>query len=60
MSSGWTDSAVEWAGGLEDLNLSGLCPGDAFAKQVRYRDVDMNAIPSDLRGFDFTWSSCAL
>ena len=27
---------------------------------MRYRDVDMNAIPADLRGFDFTWSSCAL
>ena len=27
---------------------------------MRYRDVDMNAIPRDLRDFDFTWSSCAL
>ena len=26
--SGWTDSAVEWAGGLEDLNEFGLCAAD--------------------------------
>ena len=31
-----------------------------FAARVRFRPVDMNAIPADLRGFDFTWSSCAL
>ena len=27
---------------------------------MRFRAVDMNDIPPDLRGFDFTWSSCAL
>ncbi len=60
--SGWTDSSSEWAGGLENLNRSGLCPEDEFARRVRFRAVDMNAIPRDLRtgGFDFTWSSCAL
>ncbi len=60
LASGWTDSQAEWAGGLEDLNTHELCPDEAFARRVRYRDVDMNAIPDDLRGFDFTWSSCAL
>ncbi len=60
LASGWTDSEAEWAGGLEDLNSHGLCPDEAFARRVRFRDVDMNAIPADLRGFDFTWSSCAL
>ena len=60
MASGWTDSEVEWAGGLEHLNTHGLCPDELFARRVRYRPVDMNAIPDDLRGFDFTWSSCAL
>ncbi len=60
VASGWTESEVEWAGGLENLNTSGLCPDDDFARRVRYRDVDMNAIPADLRGFDFTWSSCAI
>jgi hypothetical protein len=59
VSSGWTDSKIEFAGGLAGLNEDGLCSPEAFAHHVRYRDVDMNAIPDDLRGFDFTWSSCA-
>jgi hypothetical protein len=58
-SSGWTESKIEFAGGLAGLNEDGLCPPELFAQHVRYRDVDMNDIPSDLRGFDFTWSSCA-
>jgi hypothetical protein len=60
VASGWTDSEVEWAGGLEHLNTHGLCPDELFVRHVRFRAVDMNAIPDDLRGFDFTWSSCAL
>jgi hypothetical protein len=60
VSSGWTDSQTEWAAGTESLNAYGLCPGQVFAEKVRFRAVDMNHIPDDLRGFDFTWSSCAL
>jgi SAM-dependent methyltransferase len=60
LASGWTDSKAEWAGGLEDLNTHGLCSAEEFARRVRFRDVDMTAIPADLRDFDFTWSSCAL
>ena len=60
VASGWTASEVEWAGGLEHLNTHGLCPDELFVRQVRFRPVDMNDIPSDLRDFDFTWSSCAL
>jgi hypothetical protein len=60
VSAGWTDSAAEWAGGLQNLNTFGLCAEDEFVRRVRYRDVNMNAIPRDLRDFDFTWSSCAL
>ncbi len=58
--SGWTDSQTEWAAGIEHLNAHGLCPSAAFAERVRFRAVDMNRLPADLRGFDFTWSSCAL
>ncbi|WP_235399196.1 SAM-dependent methyltransferase [Sphingomonas sp. SRS2] len=36
-----------------------LCEEKAFFDRVRFREVDMNAIPADLRDFDFTWSSCA-
>ena len=59
-ASGWTASSTEWAAGPESLNTAGLCPPDAFERRVRYRAVDMNALPDDLRDFDFTWSSCAL
>jgi hypothetical protein len=58
-STGWTDSSVEWAGGLAGLNEDGLCSPEAFAHHVLYRPVDMNALPKDLRDFDFSWSSCA-
>lgn len=60
VASGWTDSEVEWASGLEGLNEAGLCAPDAFAAHVAFRAVDMNHLPADLTGFDFTWSSCAL
>ncbi len=60
VQSGWTESEVEWAGGLEHLNDFGLSTADAFAQRVAFRPVDMNAIPADLTGFDFAWSSCAL
>jgi SAM-dependent methyltransferase len=62
VASGWTDSSSEWAGGLENLNQWGLCAADEFARRVRFQEVDMKAIPRDLRtgAFDFTWSSCAL
>jgi hypothetical protein len=60
VSSGWTDSAAEWAGGLEQLPTFGLVSSEELRQRVTYRDVDMNRLPDDLRGFDFTWSSCAL
>lgn len=33
---------------------------DAFDRHISLRYLDMNAIPSDLGGFDFCWSICAL
>ena len=44
---------------LERIYSPGLCDRDTFFERVRYRPVDMNAIPADLTGFDFCWSSCA-
>jgi hypothetical protein len=58
-ASGWSDSATEWASSVEHLNHFGLCAGDTFTQRAHFRAVDMTAIPSDLRDFDFTWSSCA-
>src|SRR5271163_1673184 len=42
VASGWTDSAVEWAGGTEDLNAFGLCAAEEFAQRVAYRPVNMH------------------
>jgi hypothetical protein len=54
----WAPSR-QWAGAAEALNGRGLCPADAFARSVEFRAVDMNRIPADLEGYDFTWSSCS-
>lgn len=37
-----------------------LIDKSTFDSQVSLRFVDMNAIPTDLRDFDFCWSICAL
>ena len=63
---GSVDVSKEWsstgqhANQLSDLNDRGLCSAEAFADRVAFRPVDMNAIPDDLTGFDFIWSSCSL
>jgi len=60
------DAARHWASSgqhathLGTLNAGLLCPPEAFARLVGFRPVDMNDVPSDLTGFDFCWSSCAL
>jgi hypothetical protein len=60
LASGGTGAAAERADRPEALNRSGLCPSDDFARRVQFRVVDMNAVPEDLRGFDFSWSSGAV
>jgi SAM-dependent methyltransferase len=57
-AAGWDDGA-QYAGSVASLNIHGLCPPAEFAERVSFRPVDMNAIPAQLTGFDFTWSSCA-
>jgi hypothetical protein len=49
----------QWVGNLEALNASGLCGESEFRDRVAFRPVDMNAIPDDLTGYDFTWSTCS-
>jgi hypothetical protein len=56
--AGWVDTK-QHAAGLASLDQPSLCPSADFARLVRFRTVDMNAVPRDLRGFDFTWSACA-
>jgi hypothetical protein len=56
--------AVRWGEASELAHLEALrrpnCGEEEFRERVSYRSVDMNAIPEDLIGFDFLWSSCAL
>src|SRR5262249_38291312 len=56
--AGWADTE-QHASKLEALNERKICDPEIFRKLVAFRYVDMNAIPADLRGFDFTWSSCS-
>ena len=55
----WVESG-QHASAVATLNRDGLCPDETFARNVTFRPVDMNAVPADLEGFDFSWSSCAL
>ncbi len=54
----WAETG-QWAFSLESLNQYGLCTADRFSELVKFRPIDMNAIPEDLSGFDFTWSTCS-
>lgn len=59
------DRAMVWnatdqlGSSLRQIHQPALCDAETFFARVAYRPVDMNAIPADLTGFDFTWSSCA-
>jgi hypothetical protein len=56
-AAGWVQTN-QHAEALGALNDRGICPADDFRARVEFRNVDMNEIPADLQGFDFTWSSC--
>ncbi len=53
-------STGQHADSLEEINRDGLCDPAVLRERVTFQPVDMNAVPADLTGFDFTWSSCAL
>jgi hypothetical protein len=61
-----TEADGHWIGGLQHadsvdkLFQPQLINRETFSKNVDFRPVNMNAIPPDLGGFDFCWSSCAL
>lgn len=57
--AGWVGTN-QHAANMESLNGHGLCGAAVFEQHVRFRNVDMRAIPNDLRDFDFLWSSCAM
>jgi SAM-dependent methyltransferase len=53
-------STAHQHGGLDDLMRVRLCREEQFRKLVSLRHIDMRSLPSDLNGFDFCWSACAL
>lgn len=53
--------AAKWAGySADDLYYPEYVSREEFARRVSFRNVDMNNIPPDLRGFDFCWSTGSL
>jgi SAM-dependent methyltransferase len=44
---------------VSNLRRPDICPDDLFYERVSFQPADMTRIPSSLRDFDFTWSSCA-
>jgi 2-polyprenyl-3-methyl-5-hydroxy-6-metoxy-1,4-benzoquinol methylase len=56
---GWVDTN-QHAVALNGIWYKSLCDRDTFFQQAEFQTVDMNDIPSNLRDYDFCWSSCAL
>lgn len=54
---GWADSG-QHSSTSDKLRAPWIVADHAFDRLVSHRAADMNAIPSDLVGFDFVWSSC--
>ena len=57
--AGWHDSD-QYTATLEHAYKAHLVDRDRFNKYVTLDFVDMNAIPTSLRDYDFCWSICAL
>ena len=58
-SKGWMNTG-QHATTIEALFMPHLTDRGTFDSNVGLRYVDMNAIPSDLKDYDFCWSICAL
>lgn len=58
-AAGWRSTHQHLAA-IEGAYKPYLVDRAVFDRSVSYRSVDMNAIPADLRDFDFCWSICAL
>jgi 2-polyprenyl-3-methyl-5-hydroxy-6-metoxy-1,4-benzoquinol methylase len=56
---GWA-STTQHTGSRDVAFKSHLVDRSTFDRLVDLRYVDMNAIPADLRNYDFCWSVCAL
>lgn len=56
---GWAVGGA-FAGKVAELRHEGIIDRETLGERVAFRECDMNAIPEDLRDFDFCWSSCCL
>ena len=56
----WLETGQNAGGDVEKLWKPNLCSKKAFKSHVRYRDVNMNHIPENEKGYDFCWSVCAI
>jgi SAM-dependent methyltransferase len=54
---GWNETN-EHSSSRDQLRAPWIVADADFDRLVTHRPADMNDIPLDLRGFDFTWSSC--
>ena len=55
---GWVHTN-QFSKSLDDLNENGITSDKNLRNHVKLRSVDMNSIPDDIEGYDFTWSACA-
>jgi SAM-dependent methyltransferase len=58
-AAGWV-ATNQHAASINQAYHPHLVAEDVFHSRVSLRNVDMNAIPDDLRDYDFCWSICAL
>ncbi|MEZ4873231.1 MAG: hypothetical protein R2827_13510 [Bdellovibrionales bacterium] len=56
---GWVDTN-QHSRDLSEMRGAYNASNSEFFKNVKHRFVDMNAIPNDIKDFDFCWSACAL
>lgn len=54
----WAETA-QLASTLEGLNARAICNAGDFNRRVSFQPIDMNRIPSNVHGYDFSWSSCS-
>ena len=57
-ATGWVKSS-QHASDIDGLLRPGVCDPAQFRELVSFRPVDMRAVPKDLEGYDFCWSTCA-
>jgi 2-polyprenyl-3-methyl-5-hydroxy-6-metoxy-1,4-benzoquinol methylase len=58
-SKGWA-SSTQHAASLKNCHYPNLVSSEVFQERAQLIYVDMNAIPGELKNYDFCWSICAL